>query len=182
MKKEFLTGLGLEADAIDKIMAENGKDIEREKAKYSDRDELSKQLTETKKQLDDLKALNPEELKLKTEELSKQLEKVQAESVAKLAQIETQGKIKDFLSGKKFVNDITRDAIASKMSDSLNGEASKGKSFDDIFGELTKDAKNILLDDNAPKPPVQTSMTDLPATGASGVEQAFMKLNPTLKL
>ena len=31
MEREFLKGLGLEKDAIDKIMAENGKDIELEK-------------------------------------------------------------------------------------------------------------------------------------------------------
>lgn len=33
MKCEFLEGLGLEKEAIDKIMAENGADLEREKAK-----------------------------------------------------------------------------------------------------------------------------------------------------
>ena len=33
MKTEFLRGLGLEQDAIDKIMAENGKDVAAEKAK-----------------------------------------------------------------------------------------------------------------------------------------------------
>lgn len=33
MKREFLEGLGLEKEAIDKIMAENGADLEREKAK-----------------------------------------------------------------------------------------------------------------------------------------------------
>lgn len=33
MKREFLEGLGLEKEAIDKIMAENGKDIQVEKAK-----------------------------------------------------------------------------------------------------------------------------------------------------
>ena len=32
MKREFLKGLGLEDSVIDKIMAENGADIEREKA------------------------------------------------------------------------------------------------------------------------------------------------------
>lgn len=33
MKREFLEGLGLEKEAVDKIMAENGADLEREKAK-----------------------------------------------------------------------------------------------------------------------------------------------------
>lgn len=33
MKREFLEGLGLEKETVDKIMAENGADLEREKAK-----------------------------------------------------------------------------------------------------------------------------------------------------
>lgn len=33
MKREFLEGLGLEKETVDKIMAENGSDLEREKAK-----------------------------------------------------------------------------------------------------------------------------------------------------
>ena len=33
MKRDFLEGLGLEKDVIDKVMAENGKDVEAEKAK-----------------------------------------------------------------------------------------------------------------------------------------------------
>lgn len=33
MKREFLEGLGIEKENIDKIMAKNGKDIEAEKAK-----------------------------------------------------------------------------------------------------------------------------------------------------
>ena len=33
MKREFLRGLGLEKETVDKIMAVNGADLEREKAK-----------------------------------------------------------------------------------------------------------------------------------------------------
>ena len=40
MKREFLEGLGLEKDAIDKIMAENGKDIEAGKAKLEEEQRL----------------------------------------------------------------------------------------------------------------------------------------------
>ena len=36
MEREFLKGLGLEKDAIDKIMAENGRDVEAEKTKAKD--------------------------------------------------------------------------------------------------------------------------------------------------
>ena len=40
MKREFLKELGIEAEAIEKIMAENGKDIE--KAKGSSEENASK--------------------------------------------------------------------------------------------------------------------------------------------
>ena len=33
MKRDFLEALGLEKETVDKIMAENGADLEREKAK-----------------------------------------------------------------------------------------------------------------------------------------------------
>ena len=55
MKREFLEGLKLEADVIDKIMAENGKDVNREKAKFADYDELKAQLEAANKTLDGFK-------------------------------------------------------------------------------------------------------------------------------
>lgn len=53
MKTEFLTGLGLEKDVIDQIMAENGKDINA--AKEAATEELAttkEELKQTKKQLE----------------------------------------------------------------------------------------------------------------------------------
>ncbi|RDU21933.1 phage scaffolding protein [Anaerosacchariphilus polymeriproducens] len=83
MKKEILTGMGLTEDQIATIMAENGKDIEREKAKITaaeqDRDELKTQLDETKKALEgfdgvDIDALNKQINDLKTDLSSKDVE------------------------------------------------------------------------------------------------------------
>lgn len=48
MKTEFLKGLGLEQDVIDKIMAENGKDVNAAKGNL---DVLQKELESTKEQL-----------------------------------------------------------------------------------------------------------------------------------
>ena len=68
MKTEFLKGLGLEQDAIDKIMAENGKDVAAEKAKTTkaegERDNYKGQLDTVNAQLKefdgDLKAKDDE--------------------------------------------------------------------------------------------------------------------------
>jgi len=51
MERKFLEDLGLEKDAIDKIMAENGKDIEAEKAKIKAETEKLTKANETIKAL-----------------------------------------------------------------------------------------------------------------------------------
>ena len=81
MKTAFLKGLGLEKEVIDEIMAENGRDIEAEKAKAKDLqtqlDTANNTIKERDKQLEDLKNSpdNPEELK-------KQIQKLQDENKA----------------------------------------------------------------------------------------------------
>ena len=70
MKRSFLEDLGLEKEVVDKIMAENGKDIENAKADYdelkaelktaiatiADRDNQLKELKDSVKDNEDLNA------------------------------------------------------------------------------------------------------------------------------
>ena len=156
MKREFLEGLKLEADAIDKIMAENGKDIEREKAKYADYDETKAQLEAANKTLEGFK--DYEAVKADVEKYKAESERIKQESAAKIATLECSAAVKDFLNGKKFVNDITREAIAAKLTEQLGSDEAKGKSIDDLFSALTKDKENIFVDDKKAAPPVVGSM------------------------
>ena len=160
MKRDFLEGLGLEAEVIDKIMKENGKDIEGVKAKFADYDDVKKQLETATTTLEKFK--DYDQTKADVEKYKAELEKSQKESAAKIAAMERSGKVKDYLSGKKFVNKITQDAITAKMCEALGADESKGKNLDDIFAEITKDQSDILKDDNAPTPPV------VPAMGGKG--------------
>ena len=57
MKRDFLESLGLEKDVIDKILAENGADIEREKAKTTQAD-AQQRLADSTRELEDLKKTN----------------------------------------------------------------------------------------------------------------------------
>ena len=56
MKRKFLEDLGLEKEAIDKIMAENGNDVNAAKADYEamkqERDTMATQVAERDKQLE----------------------------------------------------------------------------------------------------------------------------------
>ena len=67
MKTEFLRGLGLEQDAIDKIMAENGKDVAAEKAKTTkaegERDNYKGQLDTVNAQLKEFDGVDVNDLK-----------------------------------------------------------------------------------------------------------------------
>ena len=160
MKREFLEGLKLEAAVIDQIMAENGKDIEREKQKTLAAQEESKetraQLEKANKTLEGF--ADHEQIKADVEKYKAEAEKAKKEAAVKIASLERTAQVKDFLSDKKFVNDITRDALAAKLTEQLGSEEAKGKSLDDLFAALTKDQKNILADNTEPSPPVQGSM------------------------
>ena len=85
MKREFLEALNLDKEMIDKILAENGNDIEREKAKTlqakADLADAQAQLKERTKDLEELKktAGNAEEVQRQLEELTNKYETESAE-------------------------------------------------------------------------------------------------------
>ena len=160
MKREFLEGLKLEATVIDQIMAENGKDIEREKQKtLTAQEEAAATKAQLEKANETLEGFKDyDQTKATLEKYKTEAETAKKEAAAKIASLERTAQVKDFLSGKKFVNDITRDALAAKLTEQLGNEEAKGKSLDDLFTTLTKDQKNILADDASPAPPVQGSM------------------------
>lgn len=183
MKTDFLRELGLEDEIIKKIMAENGKDIEREKEKAN---ALTIELSSVKSHADELAkklegAGDVDKLKSDLIEWQEKAKAIEAESQAKLKKLETLGIVKDFANTKKFVNEITKDAIASRLVELLESEESKGKSLDDLFLELVDGKENILLDDTKPTPPVVTKMAG-EGEAEDGVIKAFKKLNPNLKL
>lgn len=71
MKREFLEGLGLEKEVIDKIMEENGKDINAEKAKVTAKDDeiktLKEQVDTANKEIKSYKDMNIDEIKQSVE-------------------------------------------------------------------------------------------------------------------
>ena len=94
MKRDFLKELGIDEEAIDKIMSENGKDIERAKSGKTDMEtqlaEIKNQLAERDNQLEELKksSKNSEDLEKKIQELQ-DLNKQNSETYeAKLKQLE----------------------------------------------------------------------------------------------
>ena len=99
MKTEFLKELGLEQEQIDKIMAENGKDIAAEKAKTTkaegERDNYKSQLDTTKESLGKFDGVDVEALKKQITDLQSDLKKKDEEYTAK----EAERAFNDTLSG-----------------------------------------------------------------------------------
>lgn len=187
MKTEFLKELGVAEDVISKIMAENGKDIEREKAKATTAEgkatELSEQLKTATETLKSFEGVDVKELQGKITQLTTDLGNKDAEYQSKLAKMERQGQTKEFLSGKKFINDATKEYYFGKLESMLDGEDSKGKSREELLDSMTKDEKgeykpNIFVSE-------QTGATGIEhgsSNSLSGVEAAFQSLNPNIKL
>lgn len=99
MKTEFLKELGLEQEQIDKIMAENGKDIAAEKAKATkaegERDNYKSQLDTAKESLGKFDGVDVEALKKQITDLQSDLKKKDDEYTAK----EAERAFNDTLSG-----------------------------------------------------------------------------------
>lgn len=89
MKTDFLKELGLDQETIDKIMAENGKDIAAEKAKTTkaegERDNYKDQLETATESLEKFKDVDPTAMQNEIEKLNKQLKDKDAEFAKKEA-------------------------------------------------------------------------------------------------
>lgn len=89
MKAEFLRGLGLEQETIDKIMAENKKDVAAEQEKTvkaeNDRDNYKDQLKTATESLDKFKDVDPTAMQGEIDKLNQQLKDKDAEYAAKEA-------------------------------------------------------------------------------------------------
>ena len=174
MKREELTAAGLTDEQVDKVMKLNGDDINREKAKYSDYDDIKKQLEKANATIDGMK--DYDDVKAKVTQYQQEAENAKKEAAAKVQQLELQAKIKDFTGNKKFVNDLTRDAINAQLEKALNDDANKGKSLDDLLKALTDGKTDIFKDENTPTPPTVTQMAgagaQLAAPAAAGAAAA----------
>ncbi len=110
MKREFLEKLGLEKDAIDKIMDENGKDVESAKTKATELEgELTKSkemLAERDKQIDTLSKSkgNAEEMKAEIDKLKAANTAADEKHQSELKEIKMNNAITSTLSSAKAKN------------------------------------------------------------------------------
>lgn len=164
MKREFLEEL-LPAEMegrkeiVDKIMAENGEDVEKAKAKQvkdieQERDNLKGKLDEANSKNEELKGQikdkdetikgleesvgNEEEMKAQLEAYKEKEKK--AEEERKQEQIEEglKARFENVTDGAEFVNEFTKEGAYNNFKEALDNPENKGKGDKEIYQALMK--------------------------------------------
>ena len=185
MNREFLKNAGVPDEAIDKVMAEYGKDIqaEKDKAKASadDAEAIRAELDTYKTKVAELEktAGDNAEVTKQLEELKAQIAEEKRIADEKAADAQLTDTIKAaFPKDKKFVNEFTEAAYISQIKAEMNKAENKGKGIAEIFETLTKDKADIFANPNQIK-----DMTGFNGTNADMVDDArvrrIMGLPPT---
>ena len=159
MNREFLKNAGVPDEAIDKVMAEYGKDIQAEKDKAvkaaSELAEANKTIETYKTQVDELKKTvgdNTDAAK-KLKDLQDKIAEEKRLADEKAADEQLTNTIRAALpQDKKFVNEYTEAAMIKEIKAELNKAENKGKGIGDIFGALTKDKPGIFANPNEIRP------------------------------
>lgn len=153
MKREFLKSLELTDEVIDKIMAENGNDINREKAKQTELEtqinDYKTQVSDRDKQLEELKKSvgDSESLKAQIDKLQEDNKKSNEAYEAKIKQMGIENAINVALSNAKAKNAKAVRALLDLENAQLDGETVKGL---DKQIEKLKESDAYLFEDGKP--------------------------------
>ncbi|MGC9338746.1 phage scaffolding protein [Listeria ivanovii] len=132
MQREYLKGLGLEDEVINKVMAENGKDVTAAKQQLSEveaeRDGLKSQLTQRDKDIDDLKKNSgtSEELKKQIEDLQQKNKDLESGYQSEIAETKKNSAIELALASAKARNPKAVKALLDNDKLELTEEGLKG--------------------------------------------------------
>ncbi|GHU38814.1 hypothetical protein FACS1894105_13110 [Clostridia bacterium] len=163
MKTAFLKELNLEAETIEKIMAENGKDIASAKKESdtitAERDTLKAQLDDTTAKLKAFDGKDFDALDAQLKKLTGELDSTKSAHEKELLKLKRDADTKEFLSAHKFRNDFTREALEAKINAAIDDPANAGKSRADLLnsyvnGEDGKPKPGIFEETTPPNPNV----------------------------
>lgn len=151
MKRETLKELGIAEDIIDKIMAENGKDIESAKKPFTDYDDIKKQLGEANTTIEGFKKLDIEGIKKAADDWKAKAEQAEKDATAKVAEMEFSGRLDGAIVAAKGKN---AKAVRALLDVNLL-KASKNQESDikSALEALKKDNGYLFETEQVPPPP-----------------------------
>lgn len=191
MKREFLKELGLDGEIIDKIMAENGADIEKHKKatekatqdleKYKEEnDGLKTQLGEANTQINSFKEMDIDGIKASAEEWKTKYETDTQALNEKIAAKDYDYAIKDYMGNFKFIDDDVKETVINKFkSKEFKLEEGKFLGADDFMNKYKEEHKSLFVPDEPQDPIPQIikpgNNPKAPAKGMSLIEMMKLK-------
>lgn len=149
MKREYLEGLGLEKEAIDKIMGEHGKTVETHKQKAADAttslDDVKAQLAQRDKDLKALKdqAKGNEDLQTKFTDLETKYNQDKIDYETKIKDTQLSSALKLALAGKVHDAELVASLIDTKTIE-LGADGNVTKGLDEQIKTL-QESKSFLF-------------------------------------
>lgn len=155
MKTDFLRELGIEQEAINKIMAENGKDIEALKAQVStletEKANLSAQLTDANTQIERFKDLDIDGIKAAADDWKGKYEAAEAKAKADVEKLQFDHALSAALSKAKARDNKAVSALLDMGGLKLNNGEIVGL---DQQLEMMKKEKSFLFEDGEGVPAI----------------------------
>lgn len=174
MKRKFLEDLGIEKEAIEKIMAENGADIERAKG---DTEALKTQLNETQEKLKSFEGVDVAELKGKITDLTNEIATNKADYEKKIADRDFNDLVKGIASEYK-ARDIK--AVMPFLDvEALKSSKNQDKDIRAAFDGIVKE-QSYLFESNK-KVPYVVSSTPGPMQGGTDPDDKKARANEHLE-
>ena len=174
MKRKFLEDLGIEKEAIEKIMAENGADIERAKG---DTEALKTQLNETQEKLKGFEGVDVAELKGKITDLTNEIATNKADYEKRIADRDFNDLVKGIASEYK-----TRDikAVMPFLDvEALKSSKNQDKDIRAAFDGIVKE-QSYLFESNK-KVPYVVSSTPGPMQGGTDPDDKKARANEAFR-
>lgn len=153
MKREFLKELGLTDEQIDKIMSENGKDVEKAKGDLSTKEtelaSVKEQLETANSKIEEFKEMDVEGIKAAAEDYKTKYEEAQNKSKEELEKLKFEHKIESALSGAKAKNIKAVKALLDMEGLKLNGDEIVG--LNEQLENIKKENSYMFEDDSNTK-------------------------------
>lgn len=185
MKTEFLQNFKvgdqpLTKEIIDAILAENGRDIENAKKPFADYDTIKSQLTAAQETIKGLEGQDIEGVRKAAKDWEDKYNQAIADHKKQMDDLAFDGVLKDAIQTAKGRNATAIRALL-KVED-LKKSSNRDADIKAALEGLKKDSGYLFEEEGTPPPYAAGTGSHRVSGGADGVEAAFAKLNPGLKI
>lgn len=159
MQRKFLEDLGLEKEIVDKIMDENGSDLEKAKAKLeAERDNYKSQLETAQNALKEFEGVDIKDLQEKINTLNDDLKRKDTEYTQKIADMEFNSVLDGAINSSgaknakavKALLDLESLKASKNQADDINKALEAVKTENDYMFESKEPIKNPVRETNNP--------------------------------